>query len=52
LEWHIGQAYQAGASDNEIIEAVDVGIEMSGGPGTVAARFAMKVMEGIKQQII
>ena len=29
----------------EIIEAIEVGIEMSGGPGTVAARFAMNVLE-------
>ncbi len=45
MEWHIQQALNDGASESEIIEAVEVGIEMSGGPGTVAARFAMKVLE-------
>lgn len=45
MEWHIKQALDDGASHNEIIEAVEVGIEMSGGPGTVAARFAMNVLE-------
>ena len=32
----------------EIIEAIEVGIEMSGGLGTVAARFAMNVLEYYK----
>ena len=45
MEWHIRQAIDDGASHNEIIEAIEVGIEMSGGPGTVAARFAMNVLE-------
>jgi AhpD family alkylhydroperoxidase len=45
MEWHIRQALNDGSSGNEIIEAVGVGIEMSGGPGTVAARFAMTVLE-------
>ena len=45
MEWHIGQALACGASEEEILEAIDVGIEMSGGPGTVAARFAMNVLE-------
>ncbi len=45
MEWHIKQALDDGASDNDIIEAIEVGIEMSGGPGTVAARFAMQVLD-------
>ncbi len=45
MEWHIRQALDDGAKESEIIEAVEVGIEMSGGPGTVAARFAMSVLE-------
>ncbi|MFY9151506.1 MAG: carboxymuconolactone decarboxylase family protein [Prolixibacteraceae bacterium] len=45
MEWHIKQAIDAGASENEILEAIEVGIEMSGGPGTVSARFAMNVLE-------
>jgi AhpD family alkylhydroperoxidase len=45
MEWHIRQAIDDGASQDEIIEAIEVGIEMSGGPGTVAARFAMNVLE-------
>ncbi len=45
MEWHIKQSLDNGAEQDEIIEAIEVGIEMSGGPGTVAARFAMNVLE-------
>lgn len=45
MEWHIKQALDDGASQEEIIEAIEVGIEMSGGPGTASARFAMNVLE-------
>ena len=44
MEWHIKQAIDDGATEDEIIEAIEVGIEMSGGPGTVSARFAMSVL--------
>jgi len=49
MEWHIKQALDSGASQDEILEAVEVGMEMSGGPGTVAARFAMNVLEYYKK---
>jgi len=49
LEWHIKQALDDGASEGEIIEAIEVGIEMSGGPGTVSARFAMNILAYYKQ---
>ncbi|HKJ42084.1 MAG TPA: carboxymuconolactone decarboxylase family protein [Sunxiuqinia sp.] len=45
MEWHIKQALDDGVSQNEIIEAIEVGIEMSGGPGTASARFAMNVLD-------
>jgi AhpD family alkylhydroperoxidase len=45
MEWHIKQALDGGAAENEIIEAIEVGIEMGGGPATVSARFAMSVLE-------
>ena len=44
MEWHIKQALDDKASREEIIEAIEVGIEMSGGPGTASARFAMNVL--------
>jgi AhpD family alkylhydroperoxidase len=45
MKWHIKQAVDDGASEGGIIEAIEVGIEMSGGPGTASARFAMNVLE-------
>jgi AhpD family alkylhydroperoxidase len=45
MEWHITQAVQAGAAEREILEAIEVGIEMGGGPATVSARFALTVMD-------
>ncbi len=49
MEWHIKQALDDGAMEEEIIEAIEVGIEMSGGPGTASARFAMNVLEYYKK---
>jgi AhpD family alkylhydroperoxidase len=47
MEWHIGKAAQAGAAEREILEAIEVGIEMGGGPATVSARFALDVLERV-----
>ena len=47
MQWHIEQAAKSGASFEEVLEAVEVGIEMGGGPATVSARFALKVMDGV-----
>ena len=49
MEWHIKQALDDGATEDEIIEAIEVGIEMSGGPGTVTARFAMNILDYYKK---
>ncbi len=47
MQWHIEQAARSGASYQEIFEAVEVGMEMGGGPATSYARFALDVMDGI-----
>ena len=47
MQWHIEQAAKAGATQQEVLEAVEVGIEMGGGPATVSARFALEVMESV-----
>lgn len=47
MQWHIEQAAKAGASMREVLEAIEVGIEMGGGPATVSARFALEVMETV-----
>ena len=48
MQWHIEQAARSGASFEEILEAIEVGIEMGGGPATVSARFALEVMDSLK----
>lgn len=45
MEWHIRQALDDGATEGEIIEAIEVGMEMAGGPATASARFAMNVIK-------
>jgi AhpD family alkylhydroperoxidase len=47
MEWHISQASRDGASREEILEAVEVAIEMAGGPATALARFALDVMDDV-----
>jgi alkylhydroperoxidase/carboxymuconolactone decarboxylase family protein YurZ len=47
MQWHIEQAAHAGATMQEVLEAVEVGIEMGGGPATVSARFALDVMASV-----
>lgn len=45
MEWHVHEALRAGASREQVLEALGVGIEMGGGPATVAVRFALKALE-------
>jgi len=45
MEWHIHQAMLAGATEQQLMEAIEVGIEMGGGPVTVSSRFALKVLD-------
>jgi AhpD family alkylhydroperoxidase len=47
MQWHIEQAAQAGATEREVLEAVEVGMEMAGGRATVSARFALTVMADV-----
>jgi len=47
MQWHVEQAAAAGATMREVLEAVEVGMEMGGGPATASARFALEVMESV-----
>jgi len=49
LEWHIHEALKDGSTEDEIIESMEVGIEMGGGPATVSTRFGLKVLEYYKE---
>ena len=48
MQWHIEQAVQCGATSQELLEAIEVGIEMGGGPATAYARFALAVIESLR----
>ena len=48
MEWHLDQAMQAGATDEEIFETIDVAIEMGGGQAGEYARFVLKAMAYFK----
>jgi AhpD family alkylhydroperoxidase len=47
MQWHIEQAAAAGATEREVLEAIEFGIEMGGGPATAHARFALGVMTSV-----
>jgi len=48
MQWHIEQAVAAGATFEEVFEAIEVAMEMGGGRATVTARFALEVMDSLK----
>ena len=50
MEWHLDQTLQAGATDEEVYETIDVAIEMGGGPAGAYARFVLKALEYFKEK--
>jgi AhpD family alkylhydroperoxidase len=50
MQWHVEQAMICGATEEELVEAIEVGIEMGGGPATAYARFALSVMDRFLQK--
>jgi AhpD family alkylhydroperoxidase len=50
MEWHLDQALQAGATDKEVFETIDVAIEMGGGQAAAYSRFVLKALNYFKQQ--
>ncbi len=47
MQWHMGEAVNAGASQQEVVEALEVAIEMGVVRATVHARFALEVMDSL-----
>ncbi len=45
IEHHVREALEDGATEQQIVEAIEVAFEMGGGPATVQARFALQAME-------
>jgi AhpD family alkylhydroperoxidase len=50
MQWHISEAVKDGATEREILEAVEVAFEMGIGPAVVNGRFALEVMEEFFQR--
>ena len=48
MEWHLDQAMQAGATDEEVYETIDVAIEMGGGQAGAYARFVLNALDFFK----
>ena len=47
MQWHIEEAAAAGATENELIETIEVAMKMGGGPAVVSSRLALEVMDGL-----
>ena len=47
MQWHIEEAAAAGATPEELIEAIEVAIKMGGGPAVAASRIALDVMDEV-----
>lgn len=50
MQWHITEAVKSGASEQEVLEALEVAFEMGIGPATVNGRFALEVMDSLFKQ--
>ncbi len=51
MQWHISEAVKDGATEKEILEAVEVAFEMGIGPATVNGRFALEVMDALFKNV-
>ena len=49
IQWHTEYALKNGASEQEILEALEVAMEIGGGKAISTARLAMEVMEKVKK---
>jgi AhpD family alkylhydroperoxidase len=47
MEWHIKEAANSRAKYQEVLESLEVGMQMGGGPATAYARFALEVMDSV-----
>ena len=50
IVWHIREAFKNGASDAQVVEAIDVAVEMGGEPVVARSNFAFKVLEYYKNK--
>ncbi|HVO73594.1 MAG TPA: carboxymuconolactone decarboxylase family protein [Ignavibacteriaceae bacterium] len=50
IQWHTEYAMKAGASEDEIMEALEVAMEIGGGRAVATARIAVEVMQSISEK--
>jgi AhpD family alkylhydroperoxidase len=50
MAWHIKGALGNGATDEEVVETIEVASEMGGGPVVARSSFAFKVLEYLKNK--
>lgn len=47
IQWHTEAAIKAGATEDEVLEALEVAMEIGGGRALATARLALEVMESL-----
>ncbi len=50
IHWHTESAIKAGATEQEILEALEIAMEIGGGKAIGTARLALEVMETINDE--
>jgi AhpD family alkylhydroperoxidase len=50
IVWHIREALNSGATDGQVVEAIEVATEMGGGPVVARSSLAFKVLEYLKNK--
>jgi AhpD family alkylhydroperoxidase len=50
IQWHTEAAMKAGATEREILEALEVAMEIGGGRAVTTARLALEVMESTETE--
>jgi AhpD family alkylhydroperoxidase len=49
IQWHTEAAIEKGATEHEILEALEVAMEIGGGRAVATARLALEVMESLEK---
>jgi AhpD family alkylhydroperoxidase len=47
IQWHTEYAIKAGATEKEVVEALEVAMEIGGGKAVATARLAIEVMQNL-----
>lgn len=50
MAWHVKEALKSGATDKQVVAAVEVASEMGGGPVIARSSFVFKVLEYLKNK--